>query len=62
MKDKKPKRVSVSERTARTTIAFVRVLGRSAPPPEGVITPTLLMAADQMEQMLEELIERRSRD
>ena len=61
MTDKKPTH-RVSERSVRTTIAFVRVFGRSAPPPEGVMTPTLLMAADQMEQMLEELIERRKHD
>lgn len=52
----------ISERTVRLTIAFVRMFGRSAPAPEGVINPTLLKAADEMEQMLEELLELRKKN
>jgi len=51
----------ISERTVRLTISFVRMFGRSAPAPEGVINPTLLKAADEMEQMLKELLELRKK-
>ena len=52
----------IAEHTARFDIAALRTFGRSAPPPEGVITPLLLKAADDMEQMLEELLELRKKD
>jgi hypothetical protein len=44
----------VSENTIRTTIAMMRSIASHKP-----ITPFHLMAADQMEKMLEELLELR---
>jgi hypothetical protein len=44
----------VSENTIRTTIAMMRSIASHNP-----ITPFHLMAADQMEKMLEELLELR---
>lgn len=52
----------ISERTVRLTISFARMFGCRAPAPEGVINPTLLKAADEMEQMLEELLELRKKN
>lgn len=52
----------IAEHTARFDIAALRVFGRSAPPPEGVITPMLLKAADDMEKMLEELLKLRTKE
>ena len=45
----------VSENTIRTTIAMMRSIASHKP-----ITPFHLMAADQMEKMLEELLELRT--
>ena len=44
----------VSENTIRTTIAMMRSIASHKP-----ITPYHLMAADQMEKMLEEILELR---
>ena len=44
----------VSENTIRTTIAMMRSIASHKP-----ITPFHLMAADQMEKMLEEILELR---